>query len=366
MTRTGLIDSVDLIRYSFRMAAQFSNHVLEAMGYRALAESESIVARFHCLHIYEVRGFTLEEASLPVHSGMIGGRQYRMAVGASVNAVSRALIGDDLSENEQEWQEEHKCTPPYIVVHFGPTGEHRFAGAHCRFDDSAIHTYDGFSQARFELQAWAEEVLPSLSAGLAISFTSFETPVKFLPIDRAFYGITPEGRTVLDTRITFTGTGYISSRLMADQVAKRLVSAVGIASGMKQKVARFFHLGLHEDDPLKRFLYFFLAVEIETHATFATIDHAQHISNLVLPPLRAAITTQAFFDGQRQKWTNLRDRFVWCVLCAWPRLSDTDVDDFKRLKDIRDAIAHGSLATPPPDAVLVIERLAAKLQLPAP
>ncbi len=348
------------------MAAKFSNHALEAMGYRALSETESIAARFHCLHVYEVRGFTLEEASLPIHSGMIAGRQYRMAVGASVNAVSRALAGDDLSENEQEWQKEHKCTPPYMVVHFGPTGEHKFAGTHCRFDDSAIHTYDGFSKARFELQAWAEEVLPSLSTGLASSFTLNETPVKFLPIDRAFFGLTSEGQTVIDTRLQFSGTAYVSSRLTADKAEERIVSAIGIAVGMKEKVARFFHLALNEDDPLKRFLYFFLAVEIETHATFAAIDHAQHILNMVLPPPRASATSRAFFNGQREKWTNLRDRFVWCVLCTWTHLSDADVEDFVRLKKIRDDIAHGSLATPPPDEVLVVERLAAKLQLPAP
>jgi hypothetical protein len=109
-----------------------------------------------------------------------------------------------------------------------------------------------------------------------------------------------------------------------------------------------------------------LAIEIETHATFSTIDHPKQISSLVLPPAHAVATTQAFFDGQRQRWVNLRDRFVWCVLCAWPHLSDSDVEDFKRLKTIRDEIAHGSLATPPPDSVLVVEKLAAKLQLPVP
>jgi hypothetical protein len=363
LTPTELIDSVHLIRYSFRMATQFSNHVLEAMGYRALSQTESIAARFHCLHVYEVRGFTLEEASLPIHSGTIAGRQYRMALGASVNAVSRALVGDDLSENEQEWQKEHKCTPPYMVVHFGPTREHRFAGTHCRFDDSVIHTYDGFTQARLELQTWAEEVLPSLSAGLASSFTLYETLVKFLPIDRAFYGLTGEGQTVIDTRLQFSATGYVSSLLLADEAAERIVSAINIATEMKEKVARFFHLALNEDDPLKRFLYFFLAVEIDTHATFATIDHAQHILNIVLPPPRAAATSKAFFNGQREKWTNLRDRFVWCVLCTWTHLSDADVEDFVRLKKIRDDIAHGSLATPPTAEVMAVEKLAAKLQL---
>ena len=204
----------------------------------------------------------MEEASLPIHSGVIAGRQYYVAVGSSVNSVCRALVQDDFTESEQKWQEEHKCSPPYIVVHFGPTEKHKFSGTHCKFDDEAIHTYDGFPLARQELQCWADEVLPSLLAGLVSSFSLYETPVKFLPIERAFFGITDEGQTVKDTRLRFSATGYVSSRLMASQAAERLNSALGIANGMKKKVARFIHLALNEDDPLKRFLYFFLAIEI--------------------------------------------------------------------------------------------------------
>jgi hypothetical protein len=227
------------------------------------------------------------------------------------------------------------------------------------------YTRTGFPQARAQLHAWGQEVLPSLLAGLASSFSLQEPPVKFVPTDRAVYGITNEGRTVLDTRVTVSASAYVSTRVSAEQAADRLAFAMDIASGMKQKVARFFHLALHEDDPLKRFLYFFLAIEIETHATFSMIDHASQLSSLVLPPEHAAATTKAFLDGQRQKWTNLQDRFVWCLICAWPHLSDSDAEEFKRLKTIRDAIAHGSLATPPADAVRTVEKLAAKLQLPA-
>lgn len=348
------------------MAASVSNSVLEAMGLRALAESDTISARFHCLHVFEVRGFTVEEPSLPIRSGCIDSRPYELGVGASVNAVCRSLVQDDLADNEQDWQKEHKCTPPYVVVHLGPTREYSFTGTHARIDGSVVHTYDGFSDARVELKAWGEAILPSLLSGLASSFSLHDQPVRLLPIDRAFYGTTNAGQTVLDTRLVLSASGYSSTRLTAHQIAERLDSACQIASSVKQKVARFFHLALNEDDPLKRFLYFFLAVEIETHATFAKIDHSAKLLALIQPPLHATVTTETFFSGQSQKWTNLRDRFVWCVICAWPHLSDDDVEQFKKLKTIRDDIAHGSLATPPHDAVASIERLAARLQLAAP
>jgi len=347
------------------MAASVSNEVLEAMGLRRLGQSETISARFHYLHVFEVRGFTVEELSLPIRSGRIDGRTYEIGVGASVNAVCRSLVRDDLADDEQEWQMEHKCTPPYVVVHLGPTKEYSFNGTHAKFEASMVHTYDGFSEARAELKAWGEGILPPLLTGLASSFALHDQPVKFLPTDRAFYGITEVGQTVLDTRLVFSGSGYSSSRLTPDQVADRLESANEIAVSVKQKVARFFNLALNEDDPLKRFLYFFLAVEIETHATFARIDHSDRLRAFIQPPSHATATTQSFFDGQSQKWTNLRDRFVWCVMCAWPHLTDDDVEQFKMLKAIRDEIAHGSLATPPHDAAASVEKLAARLQLGA-
>lgn len=343
---------------------QLSNAALEGMGYRSVSATDSISAKFHFLHVYEVRGFTVDEPSLPVRTGSVSGRQYELGVGQSVNAVCHALIGDGLAESEQEWQAEHKCTPPYLVVHLGPTEEHTFAGTHAKLDEPTMQTYSGFSAARVELRAWEQCVLPPLLAGLSSIFSLHDQPVRFVPTDHVFYGVMSDGRTVLDTQILVSARGYVSTRLSAEEAAERLASAMDIAGRMKQKVARFFHLALREDDPLKRFLYFFLAIEIETHATFTTIDHPGQISRLVLPAKHASATTQSFFDSQRQKWKSLGDRFVWCVLCAWPQLSDADVQVFKRLKAVRDDIAHGSIAAPPSDAVVLVEKLAAKLHLP--
>ncbi|AEF99224.1 hypothetical protein [Methylomonas methanica] len=210
------------------MATSLSNQVLERIGFRRLNESETISARFHYLHVFEVRGFNVEGASLTIRSGNIDSRAYQLGVGTSVNAICRSLIQDDLTDNEQEWQKEHKCTPPYVVVHLGPTKEYSYNGTHAKFDASIVHTYDGFLDARVELKAWGEEILPSLLTGLASSFSLHDQPVKFHPTDRAFYGITESGQIVLDTQIVATGSFYCSSCLTAEKIAERLDAAVQI------------------------------------------------------------------------------------------------------------------------------------------
>ncbi len=345
------------------MTISVSGDVLEAMGLRPLPPGHSLAAVFHSLHVYEVRGFTLEAPSLEPISGTVAGFAYTLSVGSSVNAVCRRIVQDDYAESEEEWQKEHKCTPPYLIVHFGPTTTHESMGPRAKEEGRTITTYDSFPAARTELKEIGDKVVPSLLSALACSFSSHDHPVRFLPTDRAIFGITPDARTVHDIRFLGSASAYVSSQLELSQIEKGLAAGVNIAGAMNPKVARFFQLALDEVDPLKRFLYFFLAIEIETHAVFAKIDHAT-LSVLIAAPDRVAVSTQAFFDVQRQRWTNLRDRFVWCVVCVWTHLCDADIEEFGRLKKVRDDIAHGSIATPPHSAVAEAEKLAAKLQLP--
>ena len=292
------------------------------------------------------------------------GLTYTLSVGSSVNAVCRRLVQDDYADSEEEWQKAHKCTPPYLIVHLGPTTKHESTGSRAKEEGRTITTYDSFPAARADLKAVGDKVLPPLLSALACSFSFNDHPVRILPADRTVFGITPDNRIVLDLRLLVSASAYVSSKLEPTQIEGRLAAGVSIASAMNSKVARFFQLALDEDEPLKKFLYFFLAIEIETHATFAKIDHAANLSVLIVAPDRVAASTQDFFDGQRQRWTNLRDRFVWCVLFVWTHLCDADVEEFRRIKKIRDGIAHGSIATPPHSAVAGAEKLAAKLQLP--
>jgi hypothetical protein len=346
------------------MPISVSNYVLEAMGLQPRSPGHSLAAAFHSLHVYEIRGVTLEAPSLEPISGMVAGLAYTLSVGSSINAVCRRLVQDDYAESEEAWQVEHKCAPPYLIIHLGPTTEQESTGSHAKDEGRAITTYDSFPAARAELKAIEDKVLPPLLSAFACSFSSHPQDVHFVPTDRIVFGITPDNRTIHDFRLSASAFMHTSSKLEPSQIEERLAAGVHIASAINPKVARFFQLALDEDDPLKKFLYFFLAIEIETHASFAKIDHTKNISMLIAAPDRATVSTQDFFDGQRQRWTNLRDRFVWCVLCLWTHLCDADVEEFKRLKRIRDDIAHGSIATPPYSALAGAEKLAAKLQIP--
>jgi hypothetical protein len=348
------------------MTIQLSEYVLERMGFKSLSPSRPLAAVFHSLHVYEVRGFTVEALSLEPISGTVAGVAYTISVGSSVNAVCLKIVEDDYTNSESEWQVAHKCTPPYLVVHLGPTTTHESIVSHAKEEERTITTYDRFPAVRTELKVLEDKVLPPLLSALASSFSTNDPAVRFLPTDRAVFGVTPDGRTVHDFRLTSSASLSISSKLEPIQIEGRLASAVNIASAMNPKVARFFQLALDENDQLKKFLYFFLAIEVETHATFNKIDHAANLSTLITAPGRVSASTQDFFDGQRQRWINLRDRFLWCVLCVWTHLSDADVDEFRCLKSVRDDIAHGSIATPPHSAVIGAEKLAAKLQLPLP
>ena len=96
-----------------------------------------------------------------------------------------------------------------------------------------------------------------------------------------------------------------------------------------------------------QFLYFFLALEVQTHAVFTRLDHHVKVADLLsgaqglLPDAIALVRTQV------ASMSNLFDRFVWCAGCAWPDLTEADVALFKELKEARDAIAHGRASEPP-------------------
>ena len=346
------------------MALSLSSAMMQALGFRQMAPGETVAGVFNSLHAYEVQGFILEEGALPPVSGSIGDISYAVAVGSSLNEICRELTDDDFTDDEGVWRQEHNCSSPFLLIRFGPTREHSCTSGHVREEESGITTYDCFPGAREELKTQESRVLPSFISALASTFNVNGRSVRFRPVDRTVFGVTADGTVIHDIRLVMSATAYAATRMRADDIRAALGQTISTASQMNLKVARFFHLALQEDDPLKKFLYFFLAIEIETHATFKSINHSTHLVQLVNGPPRVRNTTQAFFEGQRERWTTLKDRFVWCVLSVWTNLTDADVDDFKRLKKIRDEIAHGSLAAPPDDAVRAAERLAAKLQCP--
>ncbi len=161
--------------------------------------------------------------------------------------------------------------------------------------------------------------------------------------------------------ITGSAYGYTSIAASAETVHAGLAGVVAQAPKLNVKVSRFFKLAMFEEDDLKRFLYFFLALEVKTHATFADTDHLAHIDSLLPISSLTGQSAAALLQRHTGNMKNLRDRFVWCAFCVWTSITDDDVKEFKRLKDIRDAIAHGSIGAPPSEAVVSIKALTIKV-----
>lgn len=339
----------------------FTKEALENAGFQPIQEHKSIVARFHAIHAYEIRGFVVNEPSLPMCDGLINGRRYEFAIGSSLNAVSCALTGSDFTKDESEWQQENGCTPPYLVVHLGPTLEYTFTGTYAKLDEAEIVTCEGFQDARSELDQWGESVLPPLLTGLSSSFFDHEHPVRFFHIDGQCYGNTADERTVINVDFCASVVGYASSQLSSDDISERLVNATSIAGLVSAPVAKYFHLAIEDDDPLKKFLYFFLAIEVHVNSEFSAIDRAKQISCLMSAPSHAPTAFQSLLVDPSERWKNLNDKFMWCVISLWPQLSDSDVRDFRQLKKTRNDIAHGRCSVPPTCSVRALERLASKI-----
>jgi hypothetical protein len=101
-------------------------------------ECFELSARFHTLHVYEIRGLTFTAATMPPRSGIIGTRAYRFTVGSSINAICRSLVNDDFADDEAEWKQERRANPPYLVVHLGATAPYAFSGTHAKIEPATV------------------------------------------------------------------------------------------------------------------------------------------------------------------------------------------------------------------------------------
>jgi hypothetical protein len=333
------------------------------MGFRRCRDGEDLTATFSSVHVFGVRGLSNDAGLLVTRAGDVEGVAYKLAIAESLNTGCRAIADDDFAEDEAAWATEHKCSPPYLLVHIGPTVEHKMMGDFLKEEPASIHTYNAFIPARQELRELENRVMPRLFSSLSCVFGGVENPLRFKEIERAVAGRTSNGRVLFDFGIEFRVDAIRGRRIDSADLDALLQQSVNLATRMNDQVARFYYQAVREDDPLKRFLFFFLAIERQTHATFKFIDHGAGMSALLGTSDRIGSTLASFFGSQPERWKSLQDRFVWCGLTVWSHLSDDDVESFSIAKKIRDQIAHGEITVPPSEALSLVEKLAARLQL---
>lgn len=345
------------------MTTTFSNYAMQAMGFREFAEAEAITASFSSVTVYEVRGVTLPAGTTEVSGGMAAGVDYKLAASASVNDACTALVGDVFTaDNEEDWKKEYKCQGPFVLVLLGPTQEHKCMSGRIKLEeDGSATTYDCFPGVRAELAQLESRTLAPVVSGLTCVLNEEGRYVALRKIVRTSVGRTSGGLIVHDIRMEFKAELYTSYNLANPQLAQKFDLAKNLTAALNPKASRLFALGLAEEDQLKRFLYFFLALEIETHAVFSRIDHAAALAKLLDGATERPQSTTKLLEAQVDNLTNLYDRFVWCATFAWPKLNDTDITQFKILKGARDDIAHGRASEPPLGFAQKAERLAHKV-----
>ncbi|HNS22586.1 MAG TPA: hypothetical protein PKH24_18935 [Sedimentisphaerales bacterium] len=337
-----------------------STTAIDAMGFVPIPPDKPLDAVFHSLHVFEVRGLTVQGAKAVTTAASTAGIQYDIGLGDSINTLCSALAVVLYTTDEEAWAKEHKCKPPYVMIHFGPTQSHRVATGYMKNEGDELCTYDAFGAAQKELRSIEDAALASIEMALACAFASTAHTVRFVPVDRIAYGITPNNVTLHDLRFTMHVTADVSIAFDRTAIEAGLNKTAATAAVLNPRVSQFYQLGVRDQDYLKKFLYYFLAIEIEVHRAFRTISPAAHIANSATFEARVSTSLPRLLET-RDNWAGLADRFVWCVVSVWKHLADADIQEFKRLKKIRDAIAHGDLAAPAPTDVVAVEKLVTRI-----
>jgi hypothetical protein len=333
-----------------------------AMGLRPFAPQESVSASFVCIVVYEMRGVALQSPGTSVSFGEVKGVSYRLGIGPAVNETCRAVSGDVFVDDESAWAKDKSAVGPFLIVQLGPTSVYTATTGYIGEEfDGALTTHDAFPELRADLAALEEEALPRLVTSISCSLCPPDQYLELRKIDRVSVGRTGTGKAVHDLRFVVSASAYGSRGVSPELVLSGLEGAMALAARVNAKAARFFALGMAEEVELKRFLYFFLALEVETHAVFGRIDHSLAVERLLGPGSNALPSASAILKKQVEQMRNLVDRFVWNATCVWSGITEADIDQFKLLKSARDGIAHGTLAEAPVGYAIRAQQLARKL-----
>ncbi len=337
-----------------------TDYAIRAMGFDDLPIPERLSASFCGYTVYETRGLAIAEGICKTSKGTAAAVSYQVAVSKSLNGACRALSNDDFTDDEPRWMKERRTWGPFALVQVGPTGQHEADVSRMRRESNGlVQTYDEFASARAEVRSLEGRALPRIVSALTCAFSKPGRSVSVRTLDRIALGQLSGGGYLHDARLEVKAEVFAGRLIEGAELETALDRAATLAPTLNDGVARFVSLGTEEPDQLRRFLFFFLALERETNAAFRKLDHDAGVDAALAPT--TATSTKALLQSQVSTLKNLYDRFAWCAACAWKHLDANDVTAFKQLKKTRDSIAHGELSEPPAGHAKLAEELALRI-----
>lgn len=319
-----------------------TNYALERMGFAEIPSDLVIEARFCSLNIYEVRGLVSDRASpLKPDELKCADNEIALSLGDSVNEICQVLLGENFVDEEEKWQSDTKTSPPYLAVLTQLDKAVACSGGYWKQEQEHIVTHDCFSDVKEALRNLENRRTSVAVAALSASLSSDQKAFFFIPIAREVFAETNLNKRLIDLRFQFSAEGYVSSPMATHIVSEKIASSKKLAKALHPKVGYFFMLAAKENDPLKKFLYLYLVIEIHTHQTFKDLDYCGALESLHVLPDRVASSAAAFYVERQKESKNLSQRFMWCSILRWAEIHDADIDAFKSIKGVRDRIYHG-------------------------
>ncbi len=325
----------------------FSNEVKAAAGFREILRNEKFTAKFYRLEVYQLVGMRITGSALDVWRAKLDNDHVDVCIANSLNEACQKVHGDDFVDDEASWAVEHDAAPPYLMVSLGPTSDFTVSEGFVKIDDKEIHFWDCLSDVRKMLRSESDRVLPTLLTSLTVSLASAQAQPRLVFKDAAFFGTDSTGRDVKDFRVTVNIRG-MALQAYTDEVIRRIVKdTLESLHHIHRRAAEFFSLAEIENDSVKKFILYFVSLEILTHHLFLSnlsalspleLDNKAKSSASLFP-----YSTEWLSGRKHRQWATLQERFIATVMFASKNLDESIVKEFSQLKKLRDSFLHGSL-----------------------
>jgi len=339
----------------------FTNEGLKLAGFAPITDDAPISATFSRVEVFRARGFTLDDDVIIIRrSERLRGVRFNLAIGNSLNKICRELIDDDFSPDEPKWLKDNSTSPPFLVVHQGPTEVCTSSAGHWGRFDGHLVTYGAFSELRAKLRKEAARLIPQLLSSMTSNFFHLPEHVRFDSIYADTVARTTSGEQLTDMTMEAKADIFVSRHRQETEISQLVSTALELAGSITNRAAEYFYLASKEPDELKAFLFYFLCIEVQIHKTFSKVDREKGLATHLMPhPFLPSAIQQLFASATNTN--GLKERFIWCAACAWKNLTDADLVKFCDLKDVRNDIAHGRRETVTTHDVRLARELASKV-----
>ncbi len=194
-----------------------------------------------------------------------------------------------------------------------------------------------FAHAHREVQTEAEKLTHKALGTIAFCISP-SAEIYLDHLKTVYFGKTESGEVLIQLpSFQFLIESMIGMK--GEDMQKALDTAVSLTNSVKSQSAYLLGLGIEERDVVKRFLFFFLAIESEVSRVFKSLSSSAFVdafgSPLELP------SADLVHDVVTSRNNDLLVKLLWCMKTKLPQLSFGDLRAFKDLKMIRDGIAHG-------------------------